>query len=129
MARKRKGAALQAGSAAQVAEERAKICARIADEKKAEDIVILDLRSCNYVTDFFVIATGRNERQRTAIAAEVIRQMAQVGEQPLGATGERASQWILLDYVDFVIHIFSPEARALYDLELLWGDAPRLGWR
>jgi ribosome-associated protein len=109
--------------------ERAKLCARIADDKKGEGIIILDLRKQDYVAEYFVIATGSNERQRMAIAGDIQAQMRELGERPFGVAGEKMAQWILVDFVDIVIHVFSPDARKLYDLELLWGDAPRVDWK
>ena len=109
--------------------ERAKLCARLADDKKAEDIAILDLRPFTYVTDFFVIATGRNEIQLRAIAQDITEKMAELKQRPIGVAGMDKGRWILLDYGDVVVHLFEPAWRDLYDLELLWGDAPRLEWR
>jgi len=104
-------------------------CARIADEKQAEDVVILDLRGLTSVTDYFLIATGRNPRQLDAIAEEILRFMKRRHHRPLGVEGQAFGHWVLLDYGDFVVHLFDPEHRRLYDLELLWGDAGRVSWR
>jgi len=117
-----------AASPALSALERARLSARLADDKKAEDIAILDLRDFEYITEFFVIATGGNERQRRAIIHDIRQKMHELGDRPLGVAGERTSDWILIDYGDLVIHVFDPDARRLYDLELLWGDAPRVEW-
>ena len=118
-----------AASPAFPALERARLSARLADDKKAEDIVILDLRDFEYITEFFVIATGGNERQRHAIIHDIREKMYELGERPLGVAGERTSNWVLIDYGDLVVHVFDPDARKLYDLELLWGDAPRIDWQ
>ena len=118
-----------AASPALSALERACLSARLADDKKAEDIVILDLRDFEYITEFFVIATGGNERQRDAIIHDIREKMHEIGDRPLGVAGERTGDWVLIDYGDLVIHLFDPDARRLYDLELLWGDAPRVEWQ
>ncbi len=80
---------------------------------------------CSF-TDFFVILTGRNPRQSRAIADEVRRQIKKTGSSPLRVEGEAGGDWILMDYLNVVVHIFSPEARDFYRLEVLWKDAPRL---
>lgn len=94
-------------------------------DKKGVDIVVLDLRKTGGFTDFFIICTGLNPRQMLAIA-EAVRDTLrdQFGERP-GAEGIDRSEWILLDYFDFVVHVFSRECRAFYDLERLWGNAQR----
>ena len=109
--------------------ELAKMFARLADDKKAEEITILDLRGSTYVTDFFVIASGRNLRHLDAVAQEIELEASKLGIKPFGSSGKRTGRWILLDYVDVVVHLFEPAWRELYDLELLWGDVPRLDWR
>jgi len=119
----------RSGDGAEGSAALSRVCARVADEKKGRDIIILDLRRLTYVTDFFVIVTAGNPRQMRAIARGVEEEMARRGTKPLGVEGTDASRWILLDYGDFVMHLFEEEWRKLYDLELLWGDAPRLEWR
>lgn len=99
---------------------------RAALDKKAEDVVVLDLRKAGGFTDHFVICTGGNPRQITAIAdavRETLRKEQQ--EKPALAEGVDKSEWILLDYFNFVVHIFSRECRAFYGLERLWGNAQR----
>ncbi len=96
-----------------------------AREKKALDIVVLDLRKADGFTDFFVICTGANPRQISAIADAVREALRQGGERPAVMEGTDASQWVLLDYFNFVVHVFSRECRAFYDLERLWGNARR----
>jgi ribosome-associated protein len=99
---------------------------RAAQDKKAYDVVVLDLRKTGGFTDFFVICTGANARQIHAIADAVKDALkAQFGERPVLAEGIEKSEWILLDYFDFVVHVFSPECRAFYGLERLWGNAER----
>jgi ribosome-associated protein len=104
-------------------------CAHLADERKAEQIVVLNVGRLAFFTDYFVIATGRNERQVKAIADEVRQRMKALGRQVLGVEGRPESGWVLIDLGEAVVHLFSPEARAIYDLELLWGEAPRAQWQ
>jgi ribosome-associated protein len=96
-------------------------------DKKAVDVVVLDLRKASGFTDFFVICTGTNPRQITAIADSVADTLrTEFGERPHLTEGVEKSQWILLDYFNFVVHIFSRECRDFYELERLWGNADRL---
>jgi ribosome-associated protein len=95
-------------------------------DKKALDVVVLDLRKAGGFTDFFVICTGANPRQITAIADSVEdRLRTEFAERPHLTEGAEKSQWILLDYFNFVVHIFSRECRDFYQLERLWGNAER----
>jgi ribosome-associated protein len=112
-----------------VALEHARTCARIADLNRAKDIVVLDLRQATPLVDFFVILTANSRRQSHAIASEVDQQMKKLGEAKLGLEGSEEGRWILIDYGDFVVHIFSAENRAYYALEEIWGDAPQLDWQ
>ena len=105
------------------------ICARAADEKKARDIMVLDLRGLSYITDFFVVVTAGNPRQLRAISQEIAREMDALGGRPLGQEGDEQSGWMLVDFGDLVVHIFDAEKRKYYDLDLLWGDTPHLEWR
>ena len=99
---------------------------RAALDKKAEDLVVLDLRKAGGFTDFFVICTGANARQISAIADAVRETLKkEFDERPALAEGIDRSEWVLLDYFDFVVHIFSRECRAFYGLERLWGNAER----
>ena len=99
---------------------------RAARDRKAVDIVVLDLRKAGGFTDYFVICTGTNPRQIHAIADAVDATLrSDLGERPALAEGADRSEWILLDYFDFVVHVFSRECRAFYDLERLWGSAER----
>jgi ribosome-associated protein len=100
--------------------------AAIADEKLAEDIVALDMRGLVAYTDFIVICTARNERQAKAVHDEVYARLKSDGLLPDHVEGERQARWVLMDYLDFVLHVFVPEARDYYRLEALWGEAPRL---
>ena len=103
--------------------------ARIADDNRARNILLLDLREATPLVDFFVIATATSRRQSHAIAGEIDQEMKQLDEYKLGIEGSEEGRWILIDYGDFVVHIFSGEARAYYALEEIWGDAPRLDWQ
>jgi ribosome-associated protein len=101
--------------------------AALADAKKAEDLVVLDMRDLVAYTDFLAICTARNERQARAIVDEVRLQLKrETGLLPGGVDGEAEAGWTILDYLDCVLHVFTPEARERYQLEDLWRDAPRL---
>jgi ribosome-associated protein len=105
--------------------EQARRIAALADEKLAEDIVILDMRPVCTYTDYFVVCTGRNPRQTAAIWDEVHARLKQDHRLlPRSVDGEREGTWILADYLDVVLHVFTPEARDFYRLEELWGDVP-----
>ncbi len=104
-------------------------CARIADENKAEDVVVLDLRGRSTICDYFIICTGTSDRQMRTIADYIDEHAGKLNQTRYNLSGYDQSNWILVDYVDVVIHVFSEESRKYYDLELLWGDAPRLEWK
>ena len=105
--------------------EQARRIAALAQEKLAEDVVILDMRPVCTFTDYFVVATGRNPRQTAAIWDEVREQLKRESRLiPASVDGTREGAWIVADYVDVVLHVFTPEARAFYRLEELWGDVP-----
>ena len=107
--------------------EQARRIAALAQEKLAEDVVILDMRPVCTFTDYFVIASGRNARQTGAIWDEVHGRMkADHGLIPRAADGTQEGTWILADYLDVVLHVFTPEAREYYKLEELWGDVPEV---
>lgn len=93
-------------------------------DRKAEAVVALDLRGVSSATDYFVLATGNSDIQVRAIADHVMDELAKDGLKPLHVEGMDRARWVLLDFVEFVVHIFHPEARDFYQLELLWGDAP-----
>jgi ribosome-associated protein len=99
---------------------------RAAEDKKATDLAVLDLRKAAGFTDFFVICSGNNARQIHAIADAVIEALAARGVKPAHVEGYDRSEWILIDYFDFVVHVFAPETRHFYGLERLWGSAERL---
>jgi ribosome-associated protein len=100
--------------------------AKVADGLHCSDIVALDLRGKSPATDYFVIATGTSDRQMRTVADEICEAAKKQGLQRFGRAGYEQARWILLDFVDVVIHIFDSEYRDYYDLELLWGDAKRL---
>jgi ribosome-associated protein len=100
--------------------------ARVADERHCSDIVVLDLKGKSPATDYFVIATGTSDRQRRTVADEICEAAREHGLQRFGRAGYEQARWILLDFIDVVVHIFDSEYRDYYDLELLWGDARKL---
>ena len=107
--------------------EQARRIAALAQEKLARDVVVLDMRPACAFTDFFVIATGGNPRQTKAIFDEVYSGMKQAhGLTPRSSDGMPEGSWVIVDYLDVVLHIFTPEAREFYRLEDLWGDVPQL---
>lgn len=108
-------------------EQLARHLAAVADSKKAEDLIVLDMRKLVAYTDFLAICTARSERQARAIVDEVrVRVKRQTGLLPGGVDGGGEAGWTILDYLDCVLHVFTPEARERYGLEDLWRDAPRL---
>lgn len=116
----------QAETCETVLDER--ICAALnaAGEKKAINPVVLDLRDIASFTDYFVIVSGQNERQVQAISDEVYEQLKKTGETAARVEGHKTAEWILLDYGDFVVHVFEQKARNFYDLERLWREAKRV---
>ena len=93
-------------------------------DRKANDVVLMDLRTVSTATDFFVIASGTSDTHVGAIADHVVDELKKAGSRPLNVEGERGGRWILIDYFSFVVHVFHPAARDFYQLERLWGDAP-----
>ena len=113
----------------EVALRRAIQCAEIADKERAEDILLLDLRGATALVDFFVIVTVKSRRQSAGLASEIDQNMKRAGERKLGLEGDEDGRWTLIDYGDFVVHIFNEESRAYYGLEDIWGDSTRVDWR
>ena len=109
-------------------QELATLCARSADHRKGEEIVVLDLREKSSITDFFVIVSGASEPHLKAIREEIEDRAREQGVRVRGVDGFPMSQWVVIDFVDTVVHVFSRERREFYALERLWGDAPRLDW-
>jgi ribosome-associated protein len=99
---------------------------RAAAAKKAEKITVLDLRHTSAFTDVFVVCTGQNARQVKAIVDSVEEALRTDGQKPVAVEGYRDSEWVLVDYFDFVVHVFTPETREFYALERLWGSAIRV---
>jgi ribosome-associated protein len=99
---------------------------RAADDKKAVDLTVLDLKQAAGFTDYFVICSGNNPRQVRAIADSVMETLAASGAKPAHLEGYERSEWILIDYFDFIVHVFSPDTRSFYGLERLWGSAERI---
>jgi len=99
------------------------VAVRAAESKKANDIRVLDLSGITSFADYFVICTGANARNVQAIADEVGLRLKHAGEFPLSLEGYNQAEWVLADYGDFLVHIFSPKAREYYDLERLWRNA------
>jgi len=97
-------------------------------EKKGEDIVVLDLRDLASFTDYFVILQGNSSRQNRAIYESIEQKLKQESILPLSIEGKKNAEWILMDYGNFIIHVFSKEAREYYMLDKLWGDSPRLNY-
>jgi ribosome-associated protein len=121
-------AALDRGQGRLSSEALARRIAQVADAKQAEDLVALDMRSLVGYTDFLVICTARNERLAKAIHEEVYQRLKHdEGLLPATVEGEGAARWVLMDYLDCVFHVFVPELRERYRLDVLWGEAPRLG--
>jgi ribosome-associated protein len=102
--------------------------ARAAAAKQAEHIAILDVHGLIVITDYFVICSGATERQVRTIVEEIEKALRELGRKPVRREGETERRWVLLDYVDLVVHVFAEEEREYYDLERLWGDAPRPAW-
>jgi ribosome-associated protein len=97
-----------------------------AEDKKAVDIALLDLRKAAGFADYFLICSGTNARQIRAIADGIMEALATAGAKPAHVEGYAQSEWILLDYFDFIVHVFAPETRLFYSLERLWGSAERV---
>lgn len=107
-------------------DERICVALNAASEKKAVDPVVLDLREIASFTDYFVITSGTNARQVQAIADEVVEQLKKQGTRAARMEGYNTAEWVLVDYGDFIVHVFDNKARQFYDLERLWRDAVRV---
>ncbi len=102
--------------------------ARLAAATHCTHVVILDVRGLCPITDFLVITTGTSPRQMRTVAEEVMEMAEQRGDRPLSSNGLEGGSWIIADFIDVILHVFSPEARSYYDLDNLWGDARRVEW-
>lgn len=111
------------------AQQLAILAARVAHDNRSEEVTVLDLRGLSPITDYFVICSGTSDRQMRAVFDEIVEEGRRSGWKVFGSAGYEPATWMLLDFVDVVVHIFAPEYRRYYDLELLWGDAPRINWR
>ncbi len=113
----------------QIVPEECKVAARAAHAKSGEDTVLLAMGDLLGITDAFVVTSGRNARQVKTIVDEVERRMKQEkGLRPVRVEGLDDTRWVLMDYGDFLVHVFLDEARKFYDLEHLWAEAPRIPW-
>jgi ribosome-associated protein len=106
--------------------EKARVIVDAALERKAEDILVLDVRGLTSFADVFVLLTGRSDRQVRSIADNIARTLKSWGDKPIGVEGMDDGRWVLLDCNDVVVHAFEPDTREHYDLERLWDDAPRI---
>jgi ribosome-associated protein len=102
----------------------ARTCCGLALDKKAEDVIIIDLRKLNAPTDYFVVCSASTEKQVKAIVDNVVDGIEELGQKPWHVEGYSAKKWVLIDYVDVVVHVFTDDTRQFYSLETLWGDAP-----
>ena len=102
--------------------------AQLAQDRNMEDILILDLRDLSPVTDFFVIATGTSNRQICALADELKRLGKKINNKVWKTAGMNAGDWVVMDFFDVVVHLFNEDLRKHYDLELIWGEAPKVDW-
>lgn len=107
----------------------ARTIAQAAYDTKAEDLIVLDLRKLTSFTDFFVIATGRSDRQVQAVCSRIEEVLSKKKMRPIGIEGYQKGHWILMDYGSVVAHIFYEEARVFYAIEKLWNDAPKIRFR
>lgn len=108
-------------------DERAQLAIKCADDKKAVNLIALDLRDIASFTEFFIITSGTNQRQVQAIADEINEQLKkQIDARPIRLEGYNTAEWVLLDYGDFIVHIFEQKSREFYDLERLWRDARKV---
>ncbi len=103
--------------------------ARIADDDNVEDIIVLDLRGISPVTDYFVIGSGTSGRQLRSVADHIVKHGKSIDQSVWHVAGQDSADWIVLDFVDIVVHLFEESRRRYYDLELIWGEAPRVRWR
>ena len=113
---------------AEVAARRALLCARVASDYKAQNVVVLDMRGITPLYDFLVLATGTSRRQIHTLAEEIDAAMAGDGETRLGIEGYASAKWVVQDYGDTVVHLFDSETRSYYGLDDLWADASPLDW-
>ena len=103
--------------------------ARLAHDRHCEDVLLLDVRGLSDLTDYVLIATGTSDRQIRAVAQEVAGLAKEAGLDRYGRELDKPTTWVAIDFIDVMAHFFDPDTRAHYDIEMLWGDAPRVAWR
>ena len=103
--------------------------ARVLADDKCEDLLVLDLRALSPIAHYFVIGTGTSDRQIRSVADDLRDLSREAGEPILSSQGARSASWLVVDFVDVVVHLFEAQTRSYYDLESLWADAPRVDWR
>jgi len=103
--------------------------ARLAHEGNCDDIVVMDLREVSPVTDYFVICTGTSDRQMRSVADDICEYGRSLDQRVWHVAGAESAEWIVLDFVDVVVHLFDQRHRTYYDLELIWGAAPKVRWQ
>lgn len=106
--------------------DKARLIVEAALDLKAEDVIVLDMRSVSSFADTFVIASGRSDRHVRSIAEAIVAALREVGDPPLGMEGQDEGHWVLIDANDAIVHVFDPETREAFDIERLWSDAPTL---
>ena len=105
------------------------LAAEVCADKKAKDIIILDVRKITSISDYFVICSTSNERQARAVADDLRVRMKNIGKRELGVEGVADGRWVLQDFADIVVHVFHESQREFYDIEGLWADAKRVRWK
>jgi ribosome-associated protein len=112
----------------EIGAQHALLCARVAADNKARDVIVLDMRGITPLYDYFILATGNSRRQIHTLAEEIDATMAAEGEVRRGIEGYDAAKWVVQDYGDIVVHVFDPDTRSYYGLDDLWADAKRMDW-
>jgi len=105
------------------------LAAETCDEKKAKEIVVLDVRKITSISDYFIVCSTSNERQARAIAEEMRMKLKEMGRREMGVEGMEDARWVLQDFGDIVLHIFHESQREFYDIEGLWADAKQVRWK
>jgi ribosome-associated protein len=103
--------------------------AQLISDRHCDDVVVLDVTGLSQVCDFVIVATGTSDRQMKAVASELDDLAAEFGHKRFRSSSDSATTWIVVDFVDLVVHLFEPNQRDYYDLEALWSDAPRIEWK
>ena len=103
-------------------------CARACDEKKSTDIIVLNVEKQTFMARFFVICTTRHPRQARAVAEAASKAAKELGDREIGREGQHEGEWVLVDFADVVVHVFSADNRSFYDLESAWADAKKVRW-